>query len=110
MSGREGIWGGEDHRSRSGLAEMGWLGVGRVLAEGVGFEPTRELSPPTRLAGGRTRPLCDPSARDHAQYSKGGEAANLLARKPANHTETRGWLVLRFPGSRLGRGRRGRGR
>ena len=32
------------------------------VAEGVGFEPTRESKPPTRLAGGRTKPLCDPSA------------------------------------------------
>ena len=31
------------------------------LAEGMGFEPMREVSPPNRLAGGRTRPLCDPS-------------------------------------------------
>ena len=27
----------------------------------MGFEPMREVSPPNRLAGGRTRPLCDPS-------------------------------------------------
>ena len=39
-----------------------------VLAEGVGFEPTRESKPPTRLAGGRTKPLCDPSALDRSQY------------------------------------------
>ncbi len=31
------------------------------MAEGMGFEPMRGLSPPNRLAGGRTRPLCDPS-------------------------------------------------
>ncbi len=31
------------------------------MAEGVGFEPTRGISPPKRLAGARTRPLCDPS-------------------------------------------------
>ena len=31
------------------------------LAEGMGFEPMRGFSPPNRLAGGRTRPLCDPS-------------------------------------------------
>ena len=30
-------------------------------AEGMGFEPMRGISPPNRLAGGRTRPLCDPS-------------------------------------------------
>ena len=32
-----------------------------VLAEGVGFEPTTPLSQGKRLAGARTRPLCDPS-------------------------------------------------
>ena len=35
-----------------------------ILAEGVGFEPTTEVSPGKRLAGARTRPLCDPS-HDH---------------------------------------------
>ena len=33
----------------------------RKLAEGAGFEPAKEITPLTRLAGGRTRPLCDPS-------------------------------------------------
>ena len=31
------------------------------MAEGMGFEPMRGVSPPNRLAGGRTKPLCDPS-------------------------------------------------
>ena len=31
------------------------------LAEGVGFEPTIPISQDKRLAGARTRPLCDPS-------------------------------------------------
>ena len=31
------------------------------MAEGVGFEPTTPMTQGTRLAGGRTRPLCDPS-------------------------------------------------
>ena len=31
------------------------------MAEGVGFEPTTPISQGNRLAGGRTRPLCDPS-------------------------------------------------
>ena len=31
------------------------------MAEGAGFEPARGISPPKRLAGARTRPLCDPS-------------------------------------------------
>ncbi len=30
----------------------------------MGFEPMRGLSSPNRLAGGRTRPLCDPSNSD----------------------------------------------
>jgi hypothetical protein len=32
------------------------------LAEGQGFEPWIQVTPDNRLAGGRTRPLCDPSA------------------------------------------------
>ena len=32
-----------------------------IVAEGVGFEPTTPLSQGKRLAGARTRPLCDPS-------------------------------------------------
>ena len=31
------------------------------VAEGVGFEPTIPVSQDKRLAGARTRPLCDPS-------------------------------------------------
>ena len=31
------------------------------VAEGVGFEPTTPISQGKRLAGARTRPLCDPS-------------------------------------------------
>ena len=31
------------------------------MAEGVGFEPTIPVSQDKRLAGARTRPLCDPS-------------------------------------------------
>ncbi len=33
------------------------------MAEGVGFEPTTPISEGKRLAGARTRPLCDPSSR-----------------------------------------------
>ena len=32
-----------------------------LLAEGMGFEPMSPLSQAKRLAGARTRPLCDPS-------------------------------------------------
>ena len=31
------------------------------MAEGVGFEPTSPITQAKRLAGARTRPLCDPS-------------------------------------------------
>ena len=31
------------------------------MAEGPGFEPGTPISQGNRLAGGRTRPLCDPS-------------------------------------------------
>ena len=31
------------------------------VAEGVGFEPTTPIPQGKRLAGARTRPLCDPS-------------------------------------------------
>ena len=34
---------------------------GMEMAEGVGFEPTIPVSQDKRLAGARTRPLCDPS-------------------------------------------------
>ena len=40
------------------------------MAEGMGFEPMRELSPPKRLAGARTRPLCDPSTALNEQYTR----------------------------------------
>ena len=40
------------------------------MAEGMGFEPMRELTPPNRLAGGRTRPLCDPSCLSRLLYQK----------------------------------------
>src|SRR5690606_27091875 len=36
--------------------------VSGEVAERVGFEPTTEVSPGKRLAGARTRPLCDLSA------------------------------------------------
>ena len=37
-------------------------GIALRLAEGVGFEPTTPVSQGKRLAGARTRPLCDPSS------------------------------------------------
>ena len=39
-----------------------------ILAEGMGFEPMGAISHPKRLAGARTRPLCDPSI--HSTISK----------------------------------------
>ncbi len=38
------------------------------MAEGVGFEPTTPVSQSKRLAGARTRPLCDPSRKPHFMY------------------------------------------
>lgn len=32
------------------------------MAEGMGFEPMTPISRGKRLAGARTRPLCDPSS------------------------------------------------
>gem|GEM_PF-5020977 len=37
--------------------------VNETVAEGVGFEPTIPVSQDKRLAGARTRPLCDPSTK-----------------------------------------------
>ena len=36
-----------------------------LVAEGMGFEPMSPLSQTKRLAGARTRPLCDPSLQLH---------------------------------------------
>jgi hypothetical protein len=38
------------------------------MAEGVGFEPTTPISQGKRLAGARTRPLCDPSILQETTY------------------------------------------
>jgi hypothetical protein len=38
------------------------------MAEGMGFEPMTPISRSNRLAGGRTRPLCDPSGERLGQY------------------------------------------
>ena len=46
----------------------------------MGFEPMREFSPPNRLAGGRTRPLCDPSClltRYDTKLKEGGQGGCL---------------------------------
>ncbi len=48
---------GEDRKSH---AVDGVIGI---VAEGVGFEPTIPVSQDKRLAGARTRPLCDPSPK-----------------------------------------------
>ena len=39
------------------------------VAEGVGFEPTTPISQGNRLAGGRTRPLCDPSIGEKDSFT-----------------------------------------
>jgi hypothetical protein len=43
--------------------------MGRLMAEGMGFEPMTPVSRGNRLAGGRTRPLCDPSKRSVRFFS-----------------------------------------
>ena len=50
-----------------------------VVAEGVGFEPTIPVSQDKRLAGARTRPLCDPSAK---------RISNIADWTPAHNTAT----------------------
>ena len=50
----------------------------------MGFEPMRGISPPNRLAGGRTRPLCDPSDK-RRQYTR-----DLLISQLKKY---RGWLT-----------------
>ena len=45
--------GGKVEKTEDGLIDM--------VAEGAGFEPAIPVSQDKRLAGARTRPLCDPS-------------------------------------------------
>src|SRR4051812_43476137 len=52
------------------------------MAEGEGFEPSIPVSQNKRLAGARTRPLCDPSARRERQSITGDEVARRV-RAPA---------------------------
>ncbi len=42
------------------------------MAEGEGFEPSKDVTTLTRLAGGCTRPLCDPSDLQHITISPDG--------------------------------------
>jgi hypothetical protein len=48
---------------------VGAASVYEFMAEGMGFEPMTPISRSNRLAGGRTRPLCDPSSGNLGQYS-----------------------------------------
>ena len=69
------------------------------MAEGVGFEPTRGISPPKRLAGARTRPLCDPSNGMLSIYQKLGSRC-----KPSNvrgSVDLSAWVGHRPLDSRL---------
>ena len=55
----------------------------------MGFEPMRGLSPPKRLAGARTRPLCDPSKFifDCQLYGRDDAwAINLIVKYGTNRT------------------------
>ena len=51
------------------------------LAEREGFEPSRPVSQPTRLAGERLQPLGHLSARDRHSISQDGVVAILLCVK-----------------------------
>ena len=46
-----------------------------MMAEGMGFEPMSPISQAKRLAGARTRPLCDPSILGLKIYKNGGPTA-----------------------------------
>ncbi len=48
------------------------------MAEGMGFEPMNPLSQVKRLAGARTRPLCDPSLAGY-MLSNGYISSNTRA-------------------------------
>ena len=62
----------------------------KARAEGEGFEPSAQVTPGSRLAGGCTRPLCDPSrilAKDVAAaegegFEPPGREALLFSRPP----------------------------
>ena len=48
------------NREKTRGVEIGRL---EIVAEGAGFEPAIPVSQDKRLAGARTRPLCDPSKK-----------------------------------------------
>ena len=53
------------------------------MAEGVGFEPTTPISQGNRLAGDRTRPLCDPSFPCKDNYATYKLTQEMLASRAA---------------------------
>ena len=66
-----------------------------TVAEGVGFEPTIPVSQDKRLAGARTRPLCDPSTK---------RISNIADWAPAHNTApNQGSFAIQVAFSRQGR-------
>src|SRR3972149_1114847 len=53
------------------------------MAEGMGFEPMTPVSQGNRLAGGRTRPLCDPSGQILAWAELGHQGEGARRVRPA---------------------------
>ena len=60
----------------------------RGAAEEEGFEPSTQVSPGNRLAGGRTRPLCD-SSRNRRTRTAEGEGFEPPGREPCGFQDRR---------------------
>jgi hypothetical protein len=85
-------------RSKTGAHRRRSEGISRCRAEGVGFEPTRKLTPPSGFQDRRHRPLGEPSQlRSHTKQRRQESAGPSLVRKherwvtasssaPASHT------------------------
>ena len=79
--------------------------AGLHLAEREGFEPSRPVSQPTRLAGERLQPLGHLSARGRYSISQEGVVAILIA---GNHRPAAAIARGRFDAQRRARIRTGR--
>lgn len=56
-----------------------------ILAEGVGFEPTRTVTRPTGFQDQRTRPLCEPSRQPPAMSGPCRSSRIQRPRRPTGH-------------------------